>query len=77
MGCVQEAKRQPLLDSFNLKGVAERIKSGKCLRSGVVSNATVCLTSTESKLLCHGASVTTVPHNTPSVVFVGSAASSL
>ena len=50
MVCVQEAKRQPLLNSFDLKGVAERIKSGKCMRSELVSNATVCLTN--NKINC-------------------------
>ncbi len=78
MVCVQEAKQQRLLNSFDLKDVAERIKSGKCMHSKLVSNATVCLTSTKSdKLPCHGASVPIVPRNTPSVEFVGSAVSSL
>ncbi len=41
MGCVQEAKRQPLLDSFDLKGIAERIKSGKRMHSKLVSNTAI------------------------------------
>jgi hypothetical protein len=72
MVCVQEAKRQPLLNSFDLKGVAERVKSGKCMHSILVPNTTVRLTNGKlDKLLCHGASVK------PSVMFVGGAAFSL
>ena len=75
---VQEAKRQALLNSFDLKGVAERIKSGKCMHSKLVPKATVCLTNNKlDKLLCHGAIVPVVLHNKPSVVLVGGAASSL
>ena len=73
MGCVQEAKQQPVLDSFDLKGIAERIKSGKRTSSKLVSNATICLIDTKTnKPLCRGASVPNVLHNRPSVMFAAS-----
>ena len=43
MGCVQEGKRQPLLNSFDLKGVAERIKSGKCTHPKPVPDTAICV----------------------------------
>ncbi len=43
MGCIQDGKRQPLLNSFDLKGVAERIKSGKCTHPKLVPNAAICV----------------------------------
>ena len=52
MGCVQKAKRQPLLDSFDLKGVAERIKSGKRMHFTLVSGTAICASSILKQVNC-------------------------